>query len=134
MPLLCRSTLCRPACLPTSRLQPSHARTQVGGTTVDHGTYLVPRGTADIFFPTDFSLLCRLYRAAAAVAGGPPERGPDAAGAAHPMVAAEHLGTAEFMLRWAPSAAATRTASGYNPLLEDYSNSAFFLGSCVWPA
>jgi hypothetical protein len=42
---------------------------------------------------------------------------------------AEHLPTAAFMQRHCPDLGQTRTASGYNPLLEDYSNTAFFLGS-----
>jgi hypothetical protein len=42
---------------------------------------------------------------------------------------AEHLPTAAFMQRHCPDLGRTRTASGYNPLLEDYSNTTFFLGS-----
>ncbi|PNG98991.1 hypothetical protein TSOC_015238, partial [Tetrabaena socialis] len=38
---------------------------KVGGRNIDHGTLLVPWGTADIFFPTDFDALCHLYSAAA---------------------------------------------------------------------
>ena len=41
---------------------------QVGGTTKDHATYLLSRGTADVFFPTDFRMLARLYEAAARAA------------------------------------------------------------------
>lgn len=123
----------------------------MGGSTFDHGSYLVPRGTADIFFPTDFALLGALYRQAAqraqraqhASSGSSSEgatrsdsatSGSHAGGAAGstPAVRAEALGTADFMARYSPDLAATRTASGYNPLLEDYSNSAFFLGSCLW--
>ncbi|CAI7925100.1 unnamed protein product, partial [Closterium sp. NIES-54] len=37
-----------------------------GGVTQDQPTYLVPRGSADIFFPTDFRLLERLDAAASA--------------------------------------------------------------------
>lgn len=37
--------------------------------------------------------------------------------------------TPDFMLRHAPDPSATRTRSGYNPLLQDYSNTAFFVGS-----
>lgn len=154
---------------------------QYGGSTFDHGSYLVPRGTADIFFPTgeqdrapgslhvtsalpppaasclaaarcaapppnprrtppahpaaDFALLCQLYRQAAEKAqhGGDSSNGRAATAAAGgPRVAAEHMGTADFMVRYSPDLGATRTASGYNPLLEDYSNSAFFVGSCLW--
>lgn len=139
-----------------------HNLVQVGGTTVDHGSYLVPRGTADIFFPTDFPLLCMLYRQAAAVhrhtrteaagAGAPggaaavPVAGmgvadevPAAAAAAASVPArpsdreteatAEHMCTADFMALYCPDPGATATRDGYNPLLQDYSNTAFFLGS-----
>lgn len=34
---------------------------QVDGQAQDHSTYLVPLGAADIFFPTDFALLERMY-------------------------------------------------------------------------
>lgn len=98
---------------------------QYGGSTFDHGSYLVPRGTADIFFPTDFALLCELYRDAAQQAQRTQQ-------AQQPQVRAQHMGTADFMLRYCPDPSAPCTASGYNPLLEDYSNSAFFVGSCLW--
>lgn len=102
---------------------------QYGGSTFDHGSYLVPRGTADIFFPTDFALLCELYRGAAAQHA---QHAQQAQQTQQPQVRAEHMGTADFMLRYCPDLSATCTASGYNPLLEDYSNSAFFVGSCLW--
>ena len=38
---------------------------QVDGINIDHDTLYVPWGKADIFFPTDFDALGRLYRAAA---------------------------------------------------------------------
>lgn len=121
---------------------------QLGGTTYDHGSYLVPRGTADIFFPTDFALLARLYRdamgdvgsgtaaadhscsssgdasAPAAAAGAGAGAGGGAA-----LVTAEHLASGSFMAAHAPDPGATATRSGYNPLLDDYSNTAVFLGS-----
>jgi hypothetical protein len=43
-------------------------------------------------------------------------------------VSAEHLSTAEFMRRHCPDLAAAATASGYTPLLEDYTNTAVFIG------
>lgn len=36
------------------------------------------------------------------------------------------------MRQHAPDLSATRTRSGYNPLLQDYTNTAFFVGSCQW--
>lgn len=106
----------------------------------------------------DFPLLCTLYRqavaaaaagdphssqpgsasgsrtAAAAAAGpaGPAEGGARvAAEAGEAVTSAQHLPTAGFMRAHCPDVGATATASGYNPLLEDYSNSAFFLGSTL---
>jgi len=76
------------------------------GKTVDHGTYLVEPGSADIFFPSDFDLLCSLY-------GG------------H---AAQHMKAKLFFESWAVGGGRmTRTRNGYNPLLEDYSNTSFMV-------
>jgi SAM-dependent methyltransferase len=87
-----------------------------GGSTFDHGTYLVPRGQADIFFPTCFNLMRRLYLDSAAASGAGEGR------------AVEWMKTERFVRRFAPSAAAAAaTAGGYNPLLEDYSNTAVLL-------
>ena len=103
--------------------------TTAGGTTRDHATYLVPRGAADIFFPTDFGLLARLYCQAVQMATA--EARDEAALAAEAQVevqvpaASTHVSsTAEFMRRWSPVLGATATTSGYNPLLEDYTNTA----------
>lgn len=91
--------------------------TQEKGSTRDHGTYLVPRGTADIFFPTDFRLLAELHAEAGC-------------GAARPRpTCSSSVKTAEFMGIWA-APGATRTRSGYEPLLSDYSNTSVFLGGC----
>ena len=38
---------------------------QDAGLTTDHASYLLPHGTADIFFPTDFQMLDRLYSSVA---------------------------------------------------------------------
>jgi hypothetical protein len=38
---------------------------QVQGKNIDHDTIYVPWGKADIFFPTDFQALGKVYRAAA---------------------------------------------------------------------
>lgn len=116
---------------------------------MDHASYLVPRGTADIFFPTDFGLLSRLYRdtmaqqGSASTGGGSCGSGAaspaavaaaGAAAAAEPgggavAVTAEHLASGAFMAAHAPHPGATATRSGYNPLLDDYSNTAVFVGS-----
>lgn len=78
-----------------------------GGATTDHGTYLVPPGAADIFFPSNFELLARLYSGSG---GGR---------------AARHAKAAEFFGEWAPAGGAERRcADGYDPMLEDYTNTA----------
>lgn len=78
---------------------------QERGTTKDFGSYLVPRGTADVFFPSDFSMLARLYKSAAQ-------------GGAQTTVVQK---SSRFLEAYA-DLAATRTISGYNPLLEDFLN------------
>ena len=47
----------------------SHA-VQADGETLDHCSYLVPPGTADIFFPTDFQMLERMYTQVARTSSG----------------------------------------------------------------
>ena len=48
-----------------------HNLLQVGGGTVDRASYLLPRGAADVFFPTNFRMLARMYEAAARAAPTP---------------------------------------------------------------
>lgn len=76
----------------------------------------------------DFALLCTLYQQAAAAAA---VRRPSSS-SGHLAVSAEHMPTPDFMWRHSPDLSATRTRSGYNPLLQDYSNTAVFVGSCQW--
>ncbi|KDD76562.1 putative S-adenosyl-L-methionine-dependent methyltransferase [Helicosporidium sp. ATCC 50920] len=85
------------------------------GKTLDHATYLLPPGTADIFFPTNFELLGKLYRQAAARGQGGGE--------------ARALKSAEFMKEWAEEGA-TAVADGYQPLTEDYTNTSVLVGTC----
>ncbi len=66
------------------------------------GIYLVEEGKCDIFFPTDFNVLQRMYRDIC---------GRDALVSTH----------RDFMLAHADHQK-TSTRSGYNPLLDDYSN------------
>ncbi len=84
-----------------------------GGTTTDHATYLVPRGEADIFFPTDFEFL-RIMEADVRTRSG---------------ARAESLRTADFLLRaLAPGEEWRRctVASGFNPLLSEFPNTRVF--------
>lgn len=71
----------------------------------DFGSYLVPRGAADVFFPSDFGMLARLYLAAAQ--GG--------------AQTASVQKSSRFLEVYA-DLAATRTLDNYNPLIEDFLN------------
>ena len=85
------------------------------GHTLDlRGDYLRAMGEADILFPTHFQHLNTLVEAASRRAAG-------GGGAA---VAARSLSTAEFMRTWHPEGM-TRTGSGFDPLVDDFSNTAF---------
>lgn len=54
-----------PPALPPRLATTGRRHPQVGGVNIDHDTLYVPWGKADIFFPTDFDALCKLYRRAA---------------------------------------------------------------------
>lgn len=97
------------------RLAPLVA-SQVGdGVTRDHATFLLPRGEADIFFPTDFRLLSKLDALAAGGAGSERRRAPGRV-----------VSNREMMGRYAEAEWA-RTLSGFNPLLDDFTNTRVFL-------
>jgi hypothetical protein len=68
----------------------------------DMPTYLVKEGSADIFFPSDFALLKKVY---CWVSGRD----------------AEHMSQSDFLRPFVDKAAAT-TRSGYCPILDDFSN------------
>lgn len=87
---------------------------------VDHDTILVPWGTADIFFPTDFQQLNALYRHAADHAAVQNQ--------APAVVDARHASSKEFLQQLADMKQ-TATLSGYNPLIEDFQNTRIFLGA-----
>jgi|NOAtaT_7_FD_contig_31_9166760_length_2563_multi_6_in_0_out_0_2 hypothetical protein len=76
---------------------------------MDYPNYLVPVGAADIFFPTNFKVLELLHRHYSQ------DRD----------YSAQTFSTAEFMRAFADFERC-RTKSGYNPLLEDYSNMKIF--------
>ena len=88
---------------------------QVHGKTLDmRGDPLKACGEADILFPTNFAHLATLVGAASHAAGGDPGR------------AVAHATTGEFMRRWHAEKlpGATTAADGYDPLVDDYSNTA----------
>uniref|UniRef100_A0A7I4ESK1 Protein arginine methyltransferase NDUFAF7 n=1 Tax=Physcomitrium patens TaxID=3218 RepID=A0A7I4ESK1_PHYPA len=86
------------------------------GETKDHSTYLEAMGNADIFFPTDFQLLERLDHYSATLFAK--------------TETSERISTvvtsAEFMEQCA-QVDKTKTLDGFNPLLEDYSNTKFYI-------
>lgn len=69
-----------------------------------------PPGSADIFFPTDFGLVARLARRAGEGGGA--------------VVTTAVMKSADFMRRHSPDLAAAATASGWNPLVDDFANTA----------
>eukprot|EP00742_Colponemidia_sp_Colp-10_P001435 GILJ01001544.1.p1 GENE.GILJ01001544.1~~GILJ01001544.1.p1 ORF type:complete len:412 (+),score=59.00 GILJ01001544.1:95-1330(+) len=75
--------------------------------TFDYDTYLVPRGSADIFFPTDFELLKLMYQN---VTGRP----------------ALVVKSKDFMQNFA-LVHRTSTMNGYNPLLEEFPNTSILI-------
>jgi hypothetical protein len=92
--------------------------------TVDHATYMSARpGTADIFFPTDFSLLAHMVRAERERAASPSSSSSSPPPRPPPKVFA----SADF-LRAYGQVERTRTLTGYNPMLEDYHNTRILVG------
>jgi hypothetical protein len=101
----------------------------------DYNTLMVPWGAADIFFPTDFDMLERLYKLATAAESSESEAAPQqqqqeghkGKQEVQPNTWCSHASTADFMTSFVGSKA-TRTLSGYNPLLQDWGNTRFFEG------
>lgn len=96
------------------------SRDPATGKHVDHPSYVLNKGGADVFFPVDFFLLRDLYRYLA-------QRDDRATG-----------GTVGHRTRVVKSGRflyeygewkETETRSGYNPLIEDFRNTCFFLAS-----
>ena len=93
-----------------------------GGETRDLPTYLAEVGSADVFFPTDFHATRALHAAARRNFGSMD----DGVERSENSARGEVLSTRAFMERWA-DVQATATRSGYNPLLQDFANTKFFL-------
>ena len=106
------------------------------GSVTDHATYMVPLGSADIFFPTCFERLARLH---AAVCHGGSRGGGGSGGGSNSgrggggdvrrgrgLVVKQ----GEFLREFA-DLHATRTFSGFNPLVDDFRNSSVFLSGAV---
>lgn len=104
---------------------PLVASQEPGGKSTDHDSYFENPGGADIFFPTDFENLVRINAAAAERAAGPVGNQSGTATRGE-IVGGVVMTTRQFMEAHA-DCDATATASGYNPLLQDFSNTKFFL-------
>ncbi|KAJ3693928.1 hypothetical protein LUZ60_009408 [Juncus effusus] len=93
------------------------------GKTLDHGSYLDAKGDADIFFPTDFWLLEQIDHACSGFSNQ------TAKPAAFKPVKKRRcitLESASFMGEFGLPMK-TRTKDGYNPLLDDFKNTKFYL-------
>lgn len=82
-----------------------------GNETIEQSSFLnATKGEYDILFPTNFNLLQAVYHMSATEA-----------------CASQICSSKDFMKQYA-DLSATRTKLGYNPLLEDFTNTAFFIG------
>ncbi|KAG5178401.1 hypothetical protein JKP88DRAFT_350279 [Tribonema minus] len=82
------------------------------GFTEDQSSYLLPPGSADLCFPTDFGSLKQVYSQVTGRSGG----------SVHVMKQ-----SAFFELQ-KTEAAAAQTRNGYNPMLEDFGNYSMLIG------
>ncbi|BBN09643.1 hypothetical protein MPTK1_4g21440 [Marchantia polymorpha subsp. ruderalis] len=88
-----------------------------GGVNKDHATYLEAKGHTDIFFPTDFSVLQKLDHLCSAANGN-----------TKTSRRSSVVNSAQFMDLFADTGK-TLTRDGYNPLLEDFSNTKFYIST-----
>jgi len=88
----------------------------IEGEARDYGHYLdVVPGTADIFFPTDFDLLSLLYKQSTNSSS----------------CSSWHAKCSDFFSMWQHrSSSPTKLMTGYNPMIQDYSNTTIFIGKC----
>ena len=106
--------------------------TTVGGAAKDHGTVLVPPGQADIFFPSNFELLGLLFEHSRACCCQV-DRGGSRSSGGEMAVASSSLPRVtkarEFFKEWASQEDEKKRQcrDGYDPLLDDYSNTSFLL-------
>eukprot|EP00937_MAST-01D_sp_MAST-1D-sp2_P004553 g4553.t1 len=100
------------------------------GAVVDHESYLdVSTGQADIFFATDFEALRRAHVKAVAAAGQGLAREGEGGGE---VPAGRVLPSSAFLGEFG-EVARTATLSGFNPMLEDFTNTAFLLTTASMP-
>lgn len=98
-----------------------------GGVTTDHSTFLVPKGSSDIFFPTNFALLQLLDTLCSQRSHTSDflEKKSNKERQKSRRISAV-VQTHEFMQRYA-DVTQTQLKNGYNPLLQDFSNTKIFL-------
>ncbi|KAH0449895.1 hypothetical protein IEQ34_020587 [Dendrobium chrysotoxum] len=100
--------------------------TKKDGITVDHISYLDAKGDSDIFFPTDFFLLERIDHHSSGWTSEPKNSGSSKDSKPIKLRRSIILDTAAFIEQFGlPSK--TRTKDGYNPLLDDFKNTKFYL-------
>ncbi|KAF2548813.1 hypothetical protein F2Q70_00019399 [Brassica cretica] len=97
--------------------------TKKDGSSSDYSSYLDAKGDADIFFPTDFWLLERMDHYCSGWRKTEKDGTPSRKGRKRRTLT---LDTSAFMDEFGlPSK--TRTKDGYNPLLDDFKNTKFYL-------
>lgn len=84
---------------------------------MDHDSLLVPTGSADIFFPTNFEAAKHLWMSC---------RGDAVASSEHRGFRASVQPSAVFMNTYG-NTRKTKTMTAYNPLLDDFANTSFLL-------
>lgn len=102
------------------------SRDPATGSVTDHATYMVPLGSADIFFPTCFERLSRVHAAVCLSSSRRGSGGGDVVRRGRGLVVKQ----GEFLREFA-DLHATRTFSGFNPLVDDFRNSSVFLSGAV---
>ncbi|XP_041024725.1 protein arginine methyltransferase NDUFAF7 homolog, mitochondrial isoform X1 [Juglans microcarpa x Juglans regia] len=96
--------------------------TKNGGSSLDYGSYLDAKGDADIFFPTDFWLLECIDHYCSGWLKSLKDRSSNQGKKRRTLT----LDTSSFMEEFGlPSK--TRTKDGYNPLLDDFKNTKFYI-------
>lgn len=94
-----------------------YAYMQEKGKSVDHDSLLVPTGSADIFFPTNFEAATQLWMSF---------RRADIASSQPYGFRASVQPSAVFMNTYG-NTRKTKTMTAYNPLLDDFENTSFIL-------
>ena len=101
-------------------------QTRYKGKTVGSSTYLLQKGLCDIFFSTDFYLLEGIYKVLYTKEVVNRAEIPNSNEVVQ-LVDVEVLKHREFCLEYTDHSV-TQTSSGYNPILDDFSNVSFLIG------